>query len=72
MEPKVIPIYHASLILDWGKIIYVDPAWNIDLYKDKPSPDLVLITDIHYDHLNVDVLKKFKRRIFNYCSKSCL
>jgi len=60
MEPKVIPIYHASLILDWGKIIYVDPAWNIDLYKDKPSPDLVLITDIHYDHLNVDVLKSLK------------
>jgi len=60
MEPKIIPIYHASLILDWGKIIYIDPAWNIDLYKDKPSPDLVLITDIHYDHLNVDVLKSLK------------
>jgi L-ascorbate metabolism protein UlaG (beta-lactamase superfamily) len=60
MEPKIIPIYHASLILDWGKIIYVDPAWSIDLYKNKPSPDLVLITDIHYDHLNVDVLKSLK------------
>ena len=60
MEPKVIPIYHASLILDWGKIVYVDPAWDIDLYKDKPSPDLVLITDIHFDHLNVDVLKSLK------------
>ena len=60
MEPKVIPIYHASLILDWGKIIYVDPSWDIDLYKDKPYPDLVLITDIHFDHLNVDVLKSLK------------
>jgi L-ascorbate metabolism protein UlaG (beta-lactamase superfamily) len=60
MEPKIIPIDHVSLILDWGKIIYVDPAWNIDLYKDKPSPDLVLITDIHYDHLNVDVLKNLE------------
>ncbi len=60
MEPKVIPIYHASLILDWGKIIYVDPSWDIDLYKDKPAPDLVLITDIHFDHLNVDVLKNLK------------
>jgi len=60
MEPKVIPIYHASLILDWGKIIYVDPAWDVNLYKDKPSPDLILITDIHFDHLNVDVLKSLK------------
>jgi L-ascorbate metabolism protein UlaG (beta-lactamase superfamily) len=60
MDPKIIPIYHASLILDWGKIIYVDPAWNIDLYKDKPTPDLVLITDIHFDHLNIDVLKSLK------------
>ena len=60
MEPKIIPIYHASLILDWGKIVYVDPAWNEDLYKDKPKPDLVLITDIHFDHLNVDVLKSLK------------
>jgi len=57
MEPQIIPIYHASLILNWGKIIYVDPAWSADLYKDKPKPDLVLITDIHFDHLNVDVLK---------------
>jgi L-ascorbate metabolism protein UlaG (beta-lactamase superfamily) len=60
MEPEIIPIYHASLILDWGKIIYVDPAWDIDLYKDKPTPDLVLITDIHFDHLNVNVLKNLK------------
>jgi len=60
MEPKIIPIYHASLILDWRRIIYIDPAWNEDLYKDKPKPDLVLITDIHFDHLNVDVLKSLK------------
>jgi L-ascorbate metabolism protein UlaG (beta-lactamase superfamily) len=60
MEPKVIPIYHASLILDWGKIIYVDPAWGVNLYENKPSPDLVLITDIHFDHLNVEVLKNLK------------
>jgi len=60
MEPKIIPIYHASLILDWEKIIYVDPAWNEDFYQDKPNPDLVLITDIHFDHLNIDVLKSLK------------
>jgi L-ascorbate metabolism protein UlaG (beta-lactamase superfamily) len=70
MEPEIIPIYHASLILDWGKIIYIDPAWDIDLYKDKPSPDLVLITDIHYDHLNVDVLKSLKGEFLIIASKA--
>ncbi len=24
MKPRAIPIYHASLILDWGKIILVE------------------------------------------------
>ena len=70
MEPKIIPIYHSSLILDWGRIIYIDPAWNIDLYKDKPSPDLVLITDIHFDHLNVDVLKSLKGEFLIITSKA--
>ncbi|GIW67630.1 MAG: metal-dependent hydrolase [Candidatus Parcubacteria bacterium] len=63
MEPKIIPIYHASFILDWGgKIIYVDPAWDKKLYEDKPKPDLVLITDIHFDHLDNNVLESLSQK----------
>ena len=63
MEPKVIPIYHASFILDWdGKIVYVDPAWDKKLYENQPKPDLVLITDIHFDHLDNNVLESLSQK----------
>ncbi|GIW66987.1 MAG: metal-dependent hydrolase [Candidatus Parcubacteria bacterium] len=63
MEPKIIPIYHASFILDWGgKIIYVDPAWDKSYYQDKPKPELVLITDIHFDHLDNYVLESLSKK----------
>lgn len=57
-EIQVTPIMHASLILSWGgKNIYFDPTGGAAAYKAKPAPDLVLITDIHGDHLNPDTLK---------------
>ncbi|GBD34811.1 hypothetical protein HRbin35_00562 [bacterium HR35] len=63
MEPKVIPIYHASFILDWdGKIIYVDPAWDKKLYQNQPKPNLVLITDVHFDHLDNNVLESLSQK----------
>jgi L-ascorbate metabolism protein UlaG (beta-lactamase superfamily) len=63
MEPKVIPVYHSSFILDWeGKIIYVDPAWNQSYYQDKSKPDLILITDIHFDHLDNNVLENLSQK----------
>jgi len=63
MEPKIIPVYHASFILEWGrKVIYVDPAWDKNYYEDKPKPNLVLITDIHFDHLNNDVLESLSQK----------
>jgi L-ascorbate metabolism protein UlaG (beta-lactamase superfamily) len=47
----ITPFQHASLQLEFGgKVIQVDPAQG-DFSKAKPG-DLVLITDIHGDHLN--------------------
>lgn len=49
-------IGHASLILGWnGHNIYVDPVGNT--LSDLPPPELILITDIHGDHLDVDTLQ---------------
>lgn len=57
-EIKIQPITHASLVLSYhNKHIYVDPTGGAEAYKGLPSPDLILITDIHGDHLDVKTLE---------------
>lgn len=52
------PIKHASLVIQTEKdVIYVDPTGTVDEYKNLPAPTLILVTDIHGDHL-VPVLIK--------------
>jgi len=52
------PITHATLVLQWnGKTIYVDPYGGADAFKGIDAPDLILITDIHGDHTNLETLK---------------
>ncbi|MEJ8756575.1 MBL fold metallo-hydrolase [Pontibacter sp. H259] len=54
---KIQPITHGSLVMQWnGKTIYVDPYGGAELYKGIAKPDLILITDIHGDHLDVKTL----------------
>ena len=53
----VQPITHGSLVLKWnGKTIYVDPYGGAEMYKGISKPDLILITDIHGDHLDPKTL----------------
>lgn len=52
------PILHGTLVLQWsGKTIYVDPYGGADAFKGIDAPDLILITDIHGDHTNLETLK---------------
>lgn len=54
----VTPITHGSLVLQHaGKTIYVDPYGGREGYGAVPKPDLILITDIHGDHLDKETLK---------------
>jgi L-ascorbate metabolism protein UlaG (beta-lactamase superfamily) len=51
------PITHGSVVLTWnGKTIYVDPYGGAKLYSGIAKPDLILITDIHPDHLDPKTL----------------
>lgn len=55
---KITPISHATMVLDWGgTIIYVDPVGGAEAFNGQPKPDLILITDIHGDHLNPETLE---------------
>jgi L-ascorbate metabolism protein UlaG (beta-lactamase superfamily) len=54
---KITPVYHASLEIEaGGKVIIVDPA-KPAMFMGLPQADLILITDIHGDHLDPDMIK---------------
>jgi L-ascorbate metabolism protein UlaG (beta-lactamase superfamily) len=57
---KITPIMHAAVLLQaGGKNIYIDPAQGN--FDGLPPADLVLITDIHGDHMsqaNIDKIKQ--------------
>src|SRR5688572_25612022 len=53
----VQPVNHGSLVLMWNnKTIYIDPYPNAKAFDGIPPADLILITDIHGDHLNAETL----------------
>jgi L-ascorbate metabolism protein UlaG (beta-lactamase superfamily) len=51
-DVKITPIYHAAMLIEaGGKKIYVDPA-KPAVITGMPKADLILITDIHGDHMD--------------------
>lgn len=55
---KIIPIAHATAVLEWNDItIYIDPVGGAEAFEGQKQPDLILITDIHGDHLSVETLE---------------
>lgn len=51
------PVLHGTLVLEYdGKVIYVDPYGGSKAFAGIKKPDLILITDIHGDHLNEKTL----------------
>ena len=64
---KITPIQHGSLTLEaGGQVIEVDPAVSgfgaAPDFSKVPRADLVLITDIHDDHLDVASLAKVRKQ----------
>jgi L-ascorbate metabolism protein UlaG (beta-lactamase superfamily) len=53
---KITPIYHATLLIQaGGKNIYLDPA-KPAVVTGLPSADLILISDIHGDHMDPSLI----------------
>ena len=52
------PINHATLEIEWqNRVVLVDPVGSPQRFAGLPGPGLILITDIHFDHLSPDTLK---------------
>lgn len=57
---EIRPIQHGSLLLSFGgQHIFVDP-WSSGPLPSEPKADLILITDIHGDHLDPPGIEKVK------------
>jgi L-ascorbate metabolism protein UlaG (beta-lactamase superfamily) len=60
-KPTVVPISHATFYMVWdGQVIYLDPVGGKEAFGDAPSPDFILVTDIHGDHMNAETIQAVK------------
>lgn len=58
---RITPILHGSVQIEHGDtVIYVDP-WSRGDYSEAPKADLILVTDIHGDHLDVEMIAKLRK-----------
>jgi L-ascorbate metabolism protein UlaG (beta-lactamase superfamily) len=60
-ELRLTPIYHGSVMLEFGgKVIHVDP-WSQGDYTGIPLADMFVITHTHRDHLDPMMIDKLKK-----------
>src|ERR1700759_1460662 len=60
-DVRVTAITHASFQLEYGdKVVHVDPTGAGD-YSAAKQADLVLVTDIHEDHLDPAAIAKVRK-----------
>lgn len=58
---KIMPISHATFVMNWdGQIIYVDPVGGAASFEGMPEAEIILVTDIHGDHLSLETLNSIR------------
>lgn len=57
-EPlQVTPISHATMVLKFGgQTFYTDPVGGATAFTGQPTPAIILVTDIHGDHLDPETI----------------
>lgn len=54
----ITPISHGTMVLEYDDtIIYIDPVGGKEAFTKHSSPNFIIITDIHGDHLDVKTLE---------------
>lgn len=55
---QIQPVLHGTVAFTWdGKTIYADPYGGAKAFEGIAAPDLILITDIHGDHMSLETLQ---------------
>lgn len=56
---KIYPVLHATIAIQYKEqIVYVDPYGGKQAFEGIGSPTLILITDVHGDHMNLKTLQE--------------
>ncbi|MGB4076238.1 MAG: MBL fold metallo-hydrolase [Minisyncoccia bacterium] len=56
-QVQVLPLEHATAVILFDEVvIYIDPTGGPEAFVGQPSADLILLTDIHGDHLDPETL----------------
>ncbi len=59
---RVHALEHATFVMRWnGKTIFVDPVGGVQRFQGHPGPQLILVTDIHGDHMHPDTIKAVRQ-----------
>ncbi len=54
---QVVPISHATAVIKWDDdIFYTDPTGEAIAFQGQPPANIILLTDIHSDHLSTTTL----------------
>jgi len=58
---RITPVRHASVMIEGGSaVIHLDP-WSQGNYEGLPQAGLILITDVHGDHLDAGMIRQLKK-----------
>ena len=57
----ITPVRHGSVMIQYGgKVFHIDP-WSQGDYSELPKADVILITDIHGDHMDPAMVEKLSK-----------
>jgi L-ascorbate metabolism protein UlaG (beta-lactamase superfamily) len=61
---QVTPISHATMVLNLGgQVIYTDPVGGVEALAGQAAPTIILVTDIHGDHVNPETLSAVSKEV---------